>query len=225
MDTENKQIERSKILVAILATIGPGLVVAAAIRILGAEWPWLMLIAGVVIIMIAIFLAIPSTINLLSPIRVCKWINRTCIWLRRGPQWSISEPIISLDEITPSNPNLMQHNYTTTLSLVIKNRDNYPLEGSLYSLELNIVQRLGRSRVICFLRLNPAYKIQIQPHQEETYKLSLFGQCNGNHCLDIKKPYNWGIQGIFVSLSGAGYKELHRGLYSKPISQVSVGIV
>lgn len=227
MDTENNhERPRRKTLVPILAAIGTGLVVAAVVSLLGVGWPWLMLIVGITLIVIAVFLSVPSTVNWLSPIHIYKQLRRTYIWLSRGPKWSISEPIISLDEITPSNINLGQTNFTATLSLVIKNRDDFTLEGTLYSLTVNIEQGSGRSKVRCFLRPNPSYRIIIQPHQEEAYKLLLFGACSSSRCLDVKKPYsNWGIQGILVSLNGVGYKELRRGLYCKPLPQVRVGII
>ena len=154
-----------------------------------------------------------------SIIGLPRWIPRTYIWLSRGPKWSISKPIISLDEITPSNINSMQTNFTTTMSLVIENRDDYTLEGAIYSLTVNIEQRLGRIKVRLCLRPNPSYQIKIQPHREKTYTLVLFGACDSARCLDIEKPYNWGIQGITVSLNGAGYRDLHRGLYFKPLPQ------
>ncbi len=209
---------RRKTLVPILATIGTGLVVAAVVSLLGVDWPWLMLIVGITLIFIAVFISVPNTAHLLSPIRLYKQIRRACIWWCRGPQWSSSKPIISLDEISPTN--IGQTNYTATLSLIIKNRDDYTLIGALYSLTVNIEQRLGRNKVTCLLRPNPSYQIEIQPHQEETYQLVLFGACSSQRSLDIKKPYNWGIQGITVSVSGAGYRDLHRGLYFKPMPQV-----
>ena len=210
----------------ILATIGTGSVVAAMVSLLGVSWPWFLLIFGITLILIAVFLSVPNTANLLSPIRIYKQLRRAWIWWFRGPQWSISKPIISLDEITPRNINSMQTNFTTKLSLVIKNRDDYTLEGSIYSLTVNIEQRLGRIKVILSLRPNPSYQIKIQPHQEESYELILFGACDSKRCFDIKKPYNnWGIQGITVGLNGAGYKDLHKGLYFKPIPQKRIGII
>jgi hypothetical protein len=183
--------------------------------------------AGIVIVVIALLILIVSPKNWrrvwFSVINCPYEIKRTYIWWFRSPKWLVSEPIISLNELTPSSTG--QTNYTATLSLIIKNRDNYTLEGALYSLTVNIEQGLGRMKVRCILRPNPSYQIKIQPHQEETYKLLLFGACSSSRCLDIKKPYNWGIQGITVSLNGAGYKDLHRGLYIKPFRQEYIGIV
>lgn len=203
----------------------------AMARMLQSEpWPWwsivLLVIGGITLIAGLLILTVSprrwKSIGC-SIIGFPGWIHRTYIWLSRGPQWSISKPILSPDEITPSNINSVKTNFTTTLSLVIKNRDDYPLEGALYSLEVNVEQRLGRIKVRCALRPNPSYQITIQPHQEGTYKLFLFGACSSHRCLDVTKPYNWGIQGISVSLNGAGYKDLHRGLYCKPIPQVRIG--
>ena len=90
---------RTKTLIPVLATIGTGLVVAAVVKLLGAAWPWLMLILGITLIVIAVFVSVPNTIQLFSPIRVCTKLRRACIWWFRGPQWSSSKPIISLDEV------------------------------------------------------------------------------------------------------------------------------
>ncbi len=225
MDIENNQIGRRKTLIPILSTIGTAFVVTAVVSLLGASWPWLMLIVGITLIVIAVFLSVPNTVHYFSPIHIYKQLRRACIWWFRGPKWSISKPIISLDEITPSNINSMQTNFTTTVSLVIKNRDDYPLEGALYSLQVNIEQRLGRRKVRCLLRPNPSYQITIQPHQEETYPLVLFGVCNSQRSLDIEKHCDWGIQGIMVGLNGAGYKDLHRGLYFKPERKSHIGVI
>lgn len=209
----------------ILATIGTGLVVASVVSLLSVAWPWLMLIAGITIIFVAVFISVPNTAHIFSPIRMYKQLRRAWIWWFRGPKWSVSEPIISLDEITPRNINSMQTNFTTTLSLVIKNRDDYTLEGSIYSLTVNIEQKLRRIKVILSLLPNPSYQIKIQPHQEESYELILFGACDSKRCFNIKKPYNWGIQGITVSLNGAGCKDLHKGLYFKPFPQKRIGLI
>lgn len=224
MSAENNQMGRRKTLIPVLATIGTGLVVTAVVKLLGAAWPWLMLILGITLIVIAVFVSVPNTVQLFSPIHVYTKLRRACIWWFRGPQWSSSKPIISLDEVTPGS--IGQTNYTATLSLTIKNRDDYTLEGALYSLAVNIEQGSGRRRVRCMLHPNPSYQIKIQQHDEETYPLVLFGRCYGTRKLDIEKPYNnWGIQGITVGLSGAGYKDLHRGLYIKPFRQEHIGII
>lgn len=217
MTTENDQAGIRRAIVPILATIGTGLVVIAVVSLLGATWPWLVLILGIVCLFLAVFISAPNTAQFFSPIRIYKGIHRKCIWWCRGPKWTVTKPIISLDEISPSNVGHI--NYTASLSLTISNRDNYPLEGALYSLTVNIEQKLNRMKIWCTLRPNPSYQIKIPAHQEETYSLVLFGTCGDIRRLDIEKPYNWGIQGITVSLNGVGYKDLHRGLYLKPFRQ------
>ncbi len=214
---------RRKTLVPILATIGTGLVVAAVVSLLGASWPWLMLIIGITLIVIAIFLSVPSTVNWVSPIRIYRQLYRAYIWWYRRPKWSYSEPFISLDEITPNS--IGQTNFTTTLSLVIENRDDYILEGAIYSLTVNIEQRIERNKVRLIMRPNPSYQIKIQPHKEKIYTLVLFGVCDSARSLDIEKPYKWGLQGLMLSLNGVGYKDLHKGLYLKPIPQQRIGII
>jgi len=221
MDVERDQKGIRKSIVPILATIGTGLVVIAVVRLLGATWPWLVLILGIICILLAVFISSPKAAEIFSPIRIYRRIHKECIWWRRGPKWTVTKPIVSLDDISPNS--IGRINYIARLSLTISNRDNYPLKGVFYSLAVNIEQKSGRMKIWCILHPNPSYQIEIEPHCERPYELVVFGVCDSTRSIDVEKDYNWGIQGITVSLSGAGYKDLHRGLYIKPIQEYHIG--
>lgn len=226
METENSYPPQRIAAASICGVIAAALVGPAVNDILQLgqqQWPqwtiWFLVIGGIFFIgALLILVPIQWWRNIKNSI--CgspSWIKRTYIWLSRGPKWLVSEPIIFCDKVNPMP--IGQHGYTTTLSLTIENRDDYLLEGQIYSLELNIVQQVGRTRLRCILRPDHSYQIQVQPHHKETYVLHLYGQLSSRMPyglkFDIERPYDWGIQGIMVNLSEAGGKELHRGLYFK----------
>jgi hypothetical protein len=218
---------RSSTLVPILATIGAGLVISAVISLLGIKWPWLMLIAGIVLIAITVFISIPGAANYLSPFRIFKRVIIAWIWRFKRPNWSCTKPIIYLDKAnqTQADDNARQIRYTAGLSIVIKNRDDFSLQVVFYSLQINIEQGSGRSTVKCILRPDVSESPDIRPNIEESFKFNMHGTCGRDSQLDLTKPFNWGVQGITVYLNGVGFKDLRRGIYYKPVPQQRVSLI
>ena len=91
MDVERDQKGIRKSIVPILATIGTGLVVIAVVRLLGASWPWLVLILGIICLFLAVFISSPKAAEIFSPIRIYRRIHKECIWWRRGPKWMVTK--------------------------------------------------------------------------------------------------------------------------------------
>lgn len=227
MDSENKQTASRKIIGPILATVGTGLVVAAVVKILGVGWPWLMLIAGIVCIMLAIFVSVPGSANLLSPIRISKQIRGTWIWWFRRPDWSCSKPTLREDGAnqTQSDDQLGRTKYATSLSLTINNKDDFPLKVSFYSLQVNVEQGKGRHKARCSFYPDSAGNVEIKPHNSEPFEFTMHGVCFKDKLVDTTQAYDWGIQGLQVYLNGIGFKHLRKGLYLKPIPTQRIGIV
>ncbi len=189
-------------------------------------WAILLLILSSAMLIIGLLILIAPLEKwkgLFSPINIYRRIDNARLWWVRGPKWSWSKPTIKLDGFTPNNPNLGLVRYFTTLSLDIENRDDFPLNAAFYSSSVNVEQGLGRSKVRCSLSPNPSFAVEIKEHHKEPVVLQFFGACNSARCLELKAPYDLGIQGISVSLSGVGIKELHKGIYFKPVPQQHVG--
>lgn len=232
MSDENSH-ERNNLRIAVgstLVVVGAALVGPALNSMLQVEpcpwWAIILLIAGVISLIIGLLILIvpPKKWRSLSPIRIQKQIRSNCIWLFRGPKWSCSKPIIFLNEVfqTPDDDIRGQIKYGATISLTIKNRDKSPLEVGFYSLTVNIEQRYGRSKIKKSLYPNISNRVTIQPSHKDTFKFHLHGICDERRMIDVKKPYDWGIQGILVALNGVFYRELHSGIYYKPVPQTCI---
>ena len=220
MNNENKQTERRKTIVPILATIGAGSVLAAVVSLLGVKWPWLLLIFGIVLIIVAVFLSVPSTVNLLSPKRIFNKFCNTIRWKRYGPKYGFSDLNKPEQIITK-----IGCDYKVTISLCIINRDNDSLSVYFGGATINLEQKSGRITLLDKLTLatNFLTKAEIKPHQGANYEVPFVGRHNGAGYPNLNIKYNWGIQGINVDLTGVGYKELKKGIYHKTINQTMIG--
>lgn len=214
---KNNQTIRRETLIPILATIGTGLVVAAVVSILGAGWPWVMLILGIVIIIVVVFLSVPNTANLFSPVRIYERIYRTYIWLRYCPKYNIENPIIekiataSAWVDAPPEPQ-----YTAKFAISVKNKA-IPIKVRLHEAIVCIEQKTQWEKNRIYLgNIHGRHEIEMKPFTEGQWNLCVCTSPRGGVILnppDLQKEYQWGIQRIYVTLPGAGTKELHKGIY------------
>lgn len=221
MNTENNQMGWKQTLVPILATVGVGLVVAAVVSILGVAWPWLMLIAGIVLIIIAVFLSIPSTVNWLSPIRMYKLLQRAYLWKLYGPRYTINDPTIEDSEIL-EHPSGVR--YTANVRLSVRNRDIYPLGVNVDPLRVYLEQKSGWKKLFVTLENHTGTgDIELSskdtPNDRREFQVVVNKNCIGDpkywpNC--PKNHYGFGIWGIHVTFRG-NMRELHKGIYHKHI--------
>ena len=141
-----------------------------------------------------------------------RWrLRNIYMWTRYGPKFSICNPIIFSKVVDEGTE------YEIMLSFSITNRDNYPLKVKWDSTMINLQQQKGREILLCRLPLylTPPCK-KIPPHKEAGWKATHKVLTTINiPPINTEQPYLWGIQGINVELSGAGWKELHKGIFHK----------
>lgn len=217
-DNQGKGYPPQRIAAAlILGTMAAAIVgttVNSILQCVPAPWPhwaiWFLVIGGIVFV-VAMLILVP-----------CHWwrnIRSRVLGIPRWGKWKLREPSYSIS-ISSISQDLLETGckYTAVISLCIKNRDKYPMTIDFGWSKLNLVQLVRRNKLHCSLTLNDAefpQRSEVPPREEVTYQVPLELQLNATVCLDIKRHYDWGVQGISVYLSGIGMKELHKGIYDK----------
>jgi hypothetical protein len=228
MDGENSNLQIRIAIASILATVGCALISRLPQLLPGqVEIPWYQsgfFWPGIALVAIALLILI------ITPARwQCFWyrliglpreIHRACVWKLHGPKYCIYKPVVSQQATGTGS------DYSATMKIFVKNRDNYPLRINFSSIKMKLMQPSGRTLLWCSLTLSRAASAsqdEIPPHGEKTCQVSLDGQINSNAypIVNSKDGYRWGVQGILVTLSEMGSRELHTGIYDKYRSQPS----
>ena len=185
-------------------------------------WPY-PLVAGSILFITALLLLVPFSWWKVAREYLTALpyqMRRVYLWRLYGPRYSISDPTVSQETTNAES------RYSATVELFVANRDNYPLTVEFHHIEINIRQHCGRIPPRwCFLSPPSTGAVPqdaIQPRESKLYQIPLDGTHVGSAYPNLKQDYQWGIQGIFVSLPSIGRKELHKGMYRKQVRQQTV---
>lgn len=100
------------------------------------------------------------------------------------------------------------------------NRDKFPIEVRFNSMRLYIEENLEREKKSITLEPDGGTPIEVIPKKEgRHYRLTLSskGMGDASNWPNLKNHCQLGVWGIYVKLQGGITKELHRGIYYKPI--------
>lgn len=195
-------------------------------------WPY-PLIIGSILFIGALLLLVPQRwwgrINYLRW-RLPRWFHATCMWILYAPRCIIDELVISRRLLQTDGS--YDARYTATIDVHIKNRGK-PLKVDLSSAKVCLEQRTGWEQQIVQLRLETHRgipEIRLEPWGTGDYEVEVSTIYRGSRPEAFPDPENKkdcrrGYQGIYVALPRGLRRELHKGLYCKPVREYHVGIV
>ncbi len=192
-------------------------------------------LVGIIIVIIALLVLIIPPRHWMklwySVLGTPRWLYIRFMWIVYAPKYIISNPIIREVEVASSwvsaPPEL---HYKASFSISVKNK-GMPMKLRLQEAVVFILQETewGMRKTLQLGNLPAQDEKEFKPNDEGHWDL-IVGTISGhqispptNHP-NLKKKYSWGIQGIYVTLPKLGTKELHKGLYRKPVREYHVGI-
>lgn len=222
-DNENKQAQRRDVLVPILSTIGTGAVLAAVVSLLGAKWPWLLLIFGIVLILIAVFISVPSIARLLSPVRLLISFGKLVIWWIYKPECHINRPTVNSNISQRPGSNFYELYIEAKIEVWIKNKNkNRELKVDFSSVYVCLEQRVGWEQIPRQFRVATYTGVResiLKPGAEFHSPIMVTDNSHAGesttYLFDISKDYDLGYGGIWVILPGGIRRELHKGIKCK----------
>jgi len=196
-------------------------VLAAVVELLGAQWPWLLLIVGMTLIAISVFLAAPSTVNWFSPVHLYRYRKRRKEQKQQYqyeqkqkqerqkflkdhlPTYIIHEPVINTQPINPKD-SLPQH--TGKFKIEITNRPDCiePIEVHFKAL-ITLEQEYGYGSLSMDFWMQPRIPNATIPLREtREYTIDMIGTPSTSNppFLDLSKCYHWKIEGVTLYVNG-----------------------
>ncbi|HXZ94795.1 MAG TPA: hypothetical protein VEG28_02655 [Dehalococcoidia bacterium] len=150
------------------------------------------------------------------------WIYETYVWRRYQPLWDISQPKIEM--LTSVGIAIPQYKAHFSVSIKSKGR---PLRVNFNSARVAIEQKTEWRKDFIVLGNLPAQdEIELKPGKEGYWNLEVSTPFRDGYIYnppDLQQPYQWGIQGIYVTLPRKVVRELHKGIYKKPTGQIFIG--
>lgn len=181
--------------------------------------------AGIAIVIIALLILVVPPKNWRRiwqlMLGLPRWIYETYIWKRYGPKYTIGDPSIDSKILE----NSIGTRYTANVVVTITNWDKYPLEVDLRWVKVCVAQKAGWKPLSIGLTTKLGQGIiTLKSGETGRYPVVLDYIWNGNSegSPNIHSRYKYGVQGIYVIFRG-NRRELHRGLYCKPIPQKVIG--
>jgi len=185
------------------------------------QWAILFLSIGISLFIIAL--------GILVPPQWWPWANignkkrrlhSTYLWIRYRPKYIIEKPVIESSLFNDHGPAEIQ--YKAKFGISIKNRA-LPIKVRLHEASVVIEQETEWGKNTLYLGNLPGQpEIEMKPGDKGHWDLVVStARVGGNakNSPDLQKTYQWGIQQIYITLPKSGPRELHKGIYHKPIKQ------